>query len=424
MENIDELEILNRVLAQYGLSLEDREVYDFFYQYRERFDSNPRNEDNVEYGYCREVRPSLETILPSDFENSGYYYQLSKTNFMEWFRYRNSGSNPLVWKNIGDREAYKWLIESLKNTRKFHGPLKRGLHGQLFNGEDANHRALTLIINHFLESMSAKTEQEKNAVNSKYSMTLPVAYPLTEELKAELKKISRELEVLSTDEDPRFPKLVTEYRARTFENYDEAFYLADYDPESKVYHFKFNGEEFMGSERKLLDYLKTRKQTREPILRWESEGVYYISCYNMVWKSKNKEKIEELYPILKRKLKTDEIDLYNMLEVHDLDTNTYDITYPSYYFDDQMKAEEMGDSILDLIAKYKPLFFDKLQGDYSIEDFIERFEKSREILGTYDLPDLVYTNLTKQEAKMLKDILLLIDQIVTEDKWQKLEDNV
>ena len=137
------------------------------------------------------------------------------------------------------------------------GPIRQSLDCKFYNGEDANHRLLTLIINQFIETKIATTEEQKQQVKDKYTMTLevtsPISYELNDLLWKEIDKFKEGSSVKSI-----FPSLVREYRVKTFEHYRDAFYCVSYDEQQKLLTYDFNGEKFSGTEQELTTWLKTK----------------------------------------------------------------------------------------------------------------------------------------------------------------------
>ena len=420
MKEEDKLNILKVVLAKYGLTLEDEDVNNFFYGYRRNFRQEEYNDDGVKCEHSSAVKPLKKHVTPLDFANSGYFNETH--TLMEWFMYENSASNPLVWNNIGNPTFD--VLESYKRAREASGPIRQALDGSLYNGEDANHRLLTLIINHFLERKSAQTEAKREATDSKYTMELEVSVPINKKLSELLKREVNKFECFDKT-DRIFPALACEFRMATFEKPREAFYAAEYDPETQIFTYNLNGERFVGTEQELTNFLLTKEVKAEPIMQWEAEGVYYISCHNKIYKSREKSTIEEFYKKVQRGYKEDKIEYGEFLEIKDIDAGTYDIDFPSIYIDNIEEAKYYADTIRYFVNNEQQTFFCKLQNADSIKDRInENIEKAFGFFGGFSMPDLKYKGLTKEEYASVRKIMFALDEQLNCFRNKENEDKI
>ena len=119
---------LKEVLSRHGLSLDDPEVKHFFFRERKikeykEFDIDAQKVYLSSVG----IKPVKVTLLPSDFENSGYGSK-EQTRLIDWFLYRNSGHNSLVWENIGKDSLS--IKQSFEQTRERKGPIDISIDGK------------------------------------------------------------------------------------------------------------------------------------------------------------------------------------------------------------------------------------------------------------------------------------------------------
>ena len=202
------------------------------------------------------------------------------------------------------------------------------LKGNFFNGGDGNHRLLALIINNFIEFSKAKTDEERQAVVDKYEMEVPVHLPHKEMLCDAIRDEYKEIMDYFTKDDERFwPRAACVYREDSFAKAHELEHIVEYDPETQKYSYEFNFDKFVGTDDELVGWLAVKEKSKEPIMKWNVGGVYYLSCENQVWKSTNKDEIEKKALQVKEAFKADKINKNNFLEVKDLDSNTYEFKY-------------------------------------------------------------------------------------------------
>jgi len=407
-------EHLKQVLASNGLDYNDPEVFNFFNNLLPKRAHYASDETGkvTKFKTSRHIKPTLKKVLPSDFANSGYFDDAQENTILEWFMYRNASSNPLVWDNIGkDSNSIK---QSFVSRRSMAGPAEIDAEGNLFNGEDGNHRLLTLKINHFIERQKAKTEQEKAEVDKKYEMEIEVALPFNVKLCDLLSNVYYNL-LESYKEDSLIPRYAVEYRKQSYSNYYECERIVDYNPETKIFTYNFNDVNFSGTEQELIEFLQTAEIHNMPLMKWEAEGVSYISCYNHIWKSNNKEYIEKLYPRIEQAYLDGKIEKHTFLEIKNVDTQTYEVRFPSMYEEDELVANQIAKYLQSIIKSgSSPVLFNKLI-NYNEQGFLEAITKNG-FFKDFNLGEIRYENLTKEEELALAELFKGFEQRIEEVK--------
>ncbi len=403
---------LKKVLSRHGLSLDDPEVKHFFFRERKikeykEFDIDAQKVYLSSVG----IKPVKVTLLPSDFENSGYGSK-EQTRLIDWFLYRNSGHNSLVWENIGKDSLS--IKQSFEQTREREGPIDISIDGKFYNGADGNHRLLTLIINHFLERSSAKTEEEKLAVDKMYEMELEVCIPCCEEL---YQLLDKEMQAYAykywqKDDERIFPNSVCKYREAMYDNDLKNTYFVTFNPEENSYEYNLNGVKFKGNEQELIKFLKTKEDTNLPIMMWECDGTYYISCYNKVWKSKDETKILQLKPKIIKSFTNRLMDYHQFLEIKDIDTNTYQLRLDDINVRGETEAKQFATVMMDFLEDEQTdvLFYeDEKWADR--EEFLKYCKQSFKV--SFDcliFNEKEYKNLTKEQYLKISQQLICLEE--------------
>lgn len=416
MEQNVKLEILNKALSEHGLTLNNRNVYDFFFAKRcvEPVMTKVNNDGSLKvFKHTQYIKPEKTCLLPSDFENASYG---SFDNLMDWYLYENSESNPLVWDNVGKP---KFDVKTSFVNRRQLDSVKQDIQGNIFNINDGNHRLLTLIINHYLESMSTKTDAELEEVDNKYKMYIDVSLPFSAELCDKLDEVAKEY--VPYNKNQVVPMQAREFRQRSFENCKDGDACVVFDRENNIFNFNLNEERFSGNEKELLEYLNSREKQLEPIMTWDADGIYYASCNNYIFKSKDKNKIAELLPKIKKRYKNNEFDFAKFLAIKDVDNNTYDIDVEGFYMEEQEKAKEYARIIDDILnSEYRDVILSKLENaDFYAENLKDNISRAFDFIGGFSMPDLRYKNLTKQEYKEKVEMFYALEdnyQYITESK--------
>lgn len=391
----DKLYVLENALNKYGLSLDMPDVKHFFYDKRyveptmQMCDKN-----NVVHSYRHSpyIKPTKMSVVPMDFENASYG---RFNNLMDWYLYENHESNPLVWKNVGDPS---FDVKSSFEKSKQLDSVKLDIRGNLFNSDDGNHRLLTLMINHFLERSVANRPLEKQEVENRYKMEIDVSYPFSDELCDLLSEVAKEYLPYSPKEV--VPKSVRDFRFRSFGNIKDANSCVTYDRKTDTLSFNLNGERFVGKEHELINYLKHRQKQTESIMLWQAEGIYYTSFDSYIFKSKDKNKILELFYKIKRHPEaTKDFIPTEFLSIKDIDKGTFDILSSGYYIEDKKKADKYAQIIDDILnSDYRETFLTKLQDRKFYEDAIqENVDWAFTTFGGFSMPDLSFKDLTRQE---------------------------
>lgn len=357
MDNNKKIEALNMALNKYGLSLDMPEVNEFFFAKRYYQPIMSEYEDFKtckNYNYSPYIRPVKKRLVPTDFENASYG---QFDSLMDWYLYENSESNPLVWNNIGNQT---FDIKSSFENRRKSDSVQQDIRGNIFNVNDGNHRLLTLIINQFLESKTATSDQELKNVYKKYEMEIDVSLPFSAELCDLLREVAKEY--MPYDENQVTPIEARSFRDSSFEYGKNSSCCVDYNPKTGMLTFNLNNEKFCGNEQELIKYLKQRKPQPEPIMMWEADGLSYISCKNNIYKSKDKNKIISLLPKIKQAYKANKFEDNKFLTIKDVDSNSYDMQLSGFYIENKSVAKKYAENINDILnSDYKDVFLNKLQ---------------------------------------------------------------
>ncbi len=395
-ELIKKLKILRQAFEKFGVSFDSKTTNQFLEQKRNHVEHEEFNASNGKtYRHTTAIKPIKLTITPLQIENSGYGAN-SHEKFLDWFLYENASNNPLVWENVG--KPSNAIKNSFVNTRNNNGPLVMNINGQIFNGEDGNHRLLTLILNQFIEYSAAKTKSEKEAVNERYAMSLDCSMPFDADIVDALERVQKT--VSPQNENSNIPYLVRNYRDGMCKNKYDNKWVAKFNPETKLFEYDFNGEHFVGTQTELLKFLKTKKQSNLPIMTWEFDGCYYVSCYNQVYKSTNKQKIDKMLETLKKKVNDIEDNSY--LEIKDLDTNKYELHRGIRKFDEPALSKNVAEFEQYLLEKYADILSYKTKYNFDL------LKKDCDDAINFDcgiiLDELVYSNLSNEELANLKQV--------------------
>jgi len=346
MTNEEKLDILNNMLKKYGLSLEDENVKDFFYKNRKLQPLNWEEQNNFSYsGY---IKPTVLSILPSDIENATYAETHNLHTLMDWYLYKNSGDNPLVFNNL--EKDHKSIKESYE-TRA--AQVKIGIDGKMFNSGDGNHRLLTLIIKHFAERTAAKTEAERQAVDDAYRMNVKVNYPVSVELADLLDDEDRKtfFDFNNIDIYPAFS-----YRRNAFGMAEEKMYLAEYDPETKTYKYELNGVAYAGDEKGLVEFLKQQEKGKSYFMSYKCGDTYYVSCYNRVYQTKDKQRAIEIAHRVKEEYDLGNSPKEKFLIIQDMDKGNnqeYSVQFWGVWLDGkQSGCKEVAEKLLNLLNTF------------------------------------------------------------------------
>ncbi len=401
MTDEEKLAFLKDVLKENGLDFNAQEINDFFTEKRKKSETLTRRDESkmlVKYGHSSLIRPDIKKITPMEVENASYADTHNIETILDWFLYRNSGDNPLVFENLRN-EKFDIFQSFIDENVKY--PFNQDLDGDIFNGDSGNHRLLTLIIKNFIEHSKAKNVEEQELVEKEFGMVVFVNLPHREELCDALSDRYYSVSDLYTkDKDRIYPRKACGYREDSFIKAGEEDYLVEYDPETKKYSYKFNFDTFVGTDEELIGYLAVHKVSPEPIMTWCAGGIYYLSCNNQVWKSSSKEEIDKLVPQIQKWHKEGKSTLNCYLEVKDIDSQTYEFSYPGAYIEDERIAKAYAE-FWGLILKGRPekTLFNKLKNfDLVEKELVRSVEKSK----SFSLPYFEYENLTKNEYVNIK----------------------
>lgn len=414
MTDNEKIELLKRVLKDNGLNYDDPEINDFFTEKRASSETlteyDKRIGEEIKYFHSSKIKPAMRKVTPMEIDNASYAEWHNLSTVLDWYLYKNAGDNPLVFENIGkDSES---LLKSFIDERK-NSPLVEDLKGMLFNNGDGNHRLLALIINNFIEFSKAKTDEERQAVDDKFTMEIAVDLPhkemLCDALRDEYRKVS---DYLTKDNERLYPRAACAYREDSFAKAHEREYLVEYDEKTKKYSYEFNSEKFVGTDDELIGWLSIKEKTTEPIMKWCAGGVYYLSCENQLWKSANKQEIENKYEKVREQFKAGKIQKNKFLEVKDLDSNTYEFQYNGMLEDFSGIGVEVAD-FWHFVLKGRPekVLFHKLKDSEFIEEnFRQKVHDTRYLNNSFSMSDFKYENLTHDEYVNVKKLFETFEQ--------------
>jgi len=417
--NIQEkLLILAESLNKHGLSINDAEVVKFL---EEKKQLAPLSSEEADiYGYSNFIKPVVMSVLPTDIENATYAETFKLETITDWYLYKNSSDNPFVFNNLeSDYKSIKKGFEKAKESTDF---LKMSPNGKLFNEGDGNHRLLTLKLKHFIEKASAKTLKEKNAVDEKYKMNLKVSFPISKEL-SELLSNER-LKISPYFKNREYSKLACEYRQDVFAKAKQNDYMCEFNPKTKTLKYSFNGHVFEGNDKDLCSYLKSKKQTLLPIMTYSCNNSYYVSCYNMVWKTNDAKKINAFIPKIIDLYAEKKLEEKEYLQVYDIDLqqekNAYSIKFPNVFIDQDnaAKAREVAQELKNILA----LDSSKIIGNENLEKLTKQCEEAK-FWGQIDIYGLEYNNVSKEDYTKLTNVFNQISNIVYKERENNLENS-
>lgn len=361
MTEQEKMSRLEQVLKENGLSFDQEDVYDFFYA--KRGQRSNLSSDGKIYSYSNLIKPELETVTPLDFENNGYKDN-GEGRLIDWYLYKffDEERDKLVPENIGKDSTS--ILDSFKNDKKTKKQAFRNHDGELFLGEDGNHRLLTLVINQFLERINAKTKEQKLSIDEKYKFQIPVRTEVSRNLYSLLNEKYEEM-------INAVPQMVLEYRQNMFTEQGESDYICKRDSKNKTFTYKPDEVDFVGDEDELINFLETNKSKQQSIMRWNCNGIYYASFYNKVIKSKNKSVVDKYFDVLKKSYNNDELGYNPFLEIKDLDSNTYEIQTPLVVI--------KGQGLKNAIAKYQ----ESLLRSGNEQVFLNKLENGQDVFKKY-----------------------------------------
>ncbi len=387
MQDDYKLEKLEIALNKYCISIGDPEVQAFLNAKRQTSPNLEIDGKEMKYG---KIIPTMQKVLPSYFENNSY---LRHNSILDWYLYENSSANPLVWDNIGTQAD--WLKESFEQTKASD---RRGVvvdvNGNYFNVSDANHRLLTLMFNHFMERLSAKTEAERQAVDEKYILNVPVSYPHDAELIDSIYSFTDKFDSYSikTNRNSPIPPIVAAYRQLHGSQYVN--YPVSYDKDSNMYTFDFNGEQFKGTAKEMTEYLNTKKISTS--MSWQDDkSNYYRSVDTFVLKSKDKVELDTAFT----KTGDKESSPY-VLSIYDVDSKEYSIETESLYYDAYDIDKDLAQELISVIEDFASDQTLKQYADkgLNISKIVENVENDK-YFSRVHLPAFNLKHLTKDEYR-------------------------
>lgn len=402
MTNQEKLNILENMLQKHGLSIHSGPFCELFYKNRNLSPLTDAEEETLTYSSL--VRPTMMEILPSDVENASYGSWHNTRTLEDWLLYANSGDNPLVFENLESEPES--LIESFKNVKRDENAMRVDPTGKIFNGNDGNHRLLTLILKHAAERMSAKTDAERLAVDERYKMKVPVSYPISRELASLLRR-----EQADGNTQSIYPKLALQFREQAFYFARERDYSVGYNPETQEYNYSYNGVKFNGTEEQLIQFLNTKEASSEPIMTFCCGGVYYISCNNKIWKTRDKEKANKLIANIRQGYKDEKFPPKQYLEVKDCDASEkeYSVLFPELFLpqEEREKAQQIATKLLHLIKQPQAAIL----GDKILNRIREECEKT-DYWGSLNLDEIQLDGLSKEEYLQISQLFDQMEALI------------
>lgn len=411
MEKSQKIQILESFLRSRGLSLDDPDVKRFFFEQRKTRGAVSKENYKQKLAYGA-IEPKLYRIQPIHFMNNGYLENVDSSSIMDWLMYSNYEDNPLVFDNLGKDQSS--IRDSFEERRRIARPAFMDVEGNVYNGEDGNHRLLSLMINQFVDFACCKNDAERQAVKDKYALFLEVSLPHDKELCTLLEREKNKFVDYPTDENcgDFIPYAVREFRHLHTDLSDT--YLASYDDKTKTYFYDFNGTKFSGSCEELKNFLRTKKQETLPVMLWTCGKETFLSHNNFVIKSENKQFLEKRLgnmrasrEMAKSMPKTD------YLIVYDADKEKYDIIVP------QMNIPEgRGKAKIELVN-----FLQDFAENLSNDQFFELAGKSQQALlkecsdgrngfAMY-VPELKFENLSAEEYALVANVLKENEEFVS-----------
>lgn len=327
MEKNEKIQLLESFLRSRGLSLDDPDVKKFFFEKRKTLHSVRIENDKKRLAYGP-IEPAVYKIDPIHFMNNGYLDNETTSSIMDWLMYSNYEDNPLVFDNLGKDQTE--IRRSFEERRRTARPAFMDAEGYVYNGEDGNHRLLSLMINQFVDYACCKNSKERKEVKDKYSLILEVSLPHDKELCSLLETEKSRIMDYRTDEnaDDFIPFAVREFRQLHKGASDT--YLASYDKQTGTYYYDFNGTKFAGDCEQMKHFLKTKKREDLPIMLWSDGKESYLSYNNFVVKSENKQFLEKRLADMRVSSRTAKrLPRTGYLIVYDADKEKYNITIPA-----------------------------------------------------------------------------------------------
>ncbi|MCQ2556220.1 MAG: hypothetical protein MJ149_02700, partial [Clostridia bacterium] len=232
-EDETKIKLIQAELEKHGLTLDDEDFVNFFLRKRAVY-TGTLIKGNTTYVYSNLIRPQKMHLHIASFENCGY--AMPEIDTMEkWYLYKNASDNPLVFANMDNYSND--ILDAFKHAREKGGPVKCDVNGKLFNGEDGNHRLLLLMIHDFIERHSAKTAEEIERVNEKYSMDFEVDFMHAREV---IEAIENRWAYLSSlNKQSPYSLSARKYKEFVGFRTEEKIYCAEYS--NPIYHYNFNG---------------------------------------------------------------------------------------------------------------------------------------------------------------------------------------
>jgi len=415
MTDEQKLQILEDYVNQYNLSIYFGPFRDFLNAYRRKYVLT--KDESQTLTFSSNVAPTLKTILPKDIVNASYAMDFDLSSLYDWLLYRNFEDNPFVFEHL-DTDPQS-LIYSFVEDKIKRGPVHASTDGRLFNGNDGNHRLLTLIIKYFAERHNAISQESKEEVDKKYQMTVPVSYPISQELSDALNDLKSEIDYSPFD-DKLIPQKARTYRYNAMANSKQAEYLASYNPATNEYKLTFNDEVFVGTEDKLLKYLKQRQATR-PIMYFNDGETYYVSIHNNIWFTKDKalsiamlQEAKEMWD--KQQLTPDSIITTIDFDMND---NQFGIEYDEKILSQNPtpQADEVAQQVLELLNEKEASFID---GE-TLEKIKQNCKRAKNF-QMLSIPGFKVDMLTLDEYRQFRPFLDKLDNLF-DIEIEKIDEN-
>ena len=389
-------EKLNEFLARYGLTYEDI-ASDFTKPLGEYSSDGSRDSS----GKLKKIAPmivipSQKKVTPEMIANGSYtkYTQTMK----DWFEY--DFRNETIIEHLGNPR----VISSLQEDPKVEF---RNQQGKLFLDGDGNHRLFNYLLLYIVEKKSAKTPEQKMAVEEKFSLVKNINY------EHDSKTINQLLE-FESEQNQNMPPLTKEYIDKTgktvFGDYLE------YNPDEDTYDLTINARTCKGvSSRDLLACIGSIEKEPDGLRFWKNydaksqKTTYYAAYFNRVIKTQDinefKQIVSEFREYASQNPPPEYADKY--LSVYDAKKQTFDVTTS---YDYVKKSDKVSNVKEEFVQPYEQFINDNAEiivhkaNDRDIE-FLD-FEIQQSTEENFNMPRREYNDLSLEEFQMLQSVLI------------------
>ncbi|MBR2908970.1 MAG: hypothetical protein IKC11_01315 [Clostridia bacterium] len=371
-------ENLNNLLSAYGLSYQD---------IQEEF---TRQLPQKKVGFSSRVVashivvPLEKKIYPQEIANGSY--SGDTPTLKDWFEY--DFRNETIMANLGNQR----VISALQRDRDVEFISSND---NLYLYDDGNHRLFNYLLLYLVESKSAKTEQERKAVEEKFALKKSIHF---EHNRWAIERLQDRIEK-KKDQFPSYMRSYIYDRSMIEGGFGD---YIEYNNEENCYNTVINGVRRFGiAESNLEESIAQESEFPDSSMIWENDGTYYIAYHNRVVKTQNREVFKEYY----KGLLTGEIthkkpqneDKY-IIE-YDFDNNSYSVFVDTttimsdeYQDDFQERVEAPYISYI----KNRTQLFHKMNKDDVVKVLAEC---KPSLYNMVYIPERKYENMTAQECK-------------------------